>query len=197
METSRHGIMFMVDAVPFMYTDRPSAMLLIDTDDPPQGSPPPKFMFSRMLMPDDDEGWAFDPSYEGTPSMVASDLQASDLQASTSSPVAADSSSHHQRGCRCMRNKCLKMYCECLAAGQPCGKSCRCNRCGNQLTCQRAEVKRLRRTIHLSIHNDSAPHCNCKRSRCLKKYCDCYKAGAACGDRCRCTECENNTSVTF
>ncbi len=35
--------------------------------------------------------------------------------------------------------------------------------------------------------------CNCKRSGCLKKYCECYKAGKAC-QGCNCTGCENVAS---
>lgn len=33
--------------------------------------------------------------------------------------------------------------------------------------------------------------CKCKRSRCLKKYCECFEAGKACSDMCSCVGCEN------
>lgn len=33
--------------------------------------------------------------------------------------------------------------------------------------------------------------CNCTRSNCLKKYCECYKAGIKCTENCRCRECKN------
>ncbi len=40
-----------------------------------------------------------------------------------------------------------------------------------------------------------APHhkrgCNCRRSHCLKKYCECYQGGVKCGMHCKCLECEN------
>jgi len=36
------------------------------------------------------------------------------------------------------------------------------------------------------------PRCFCKKSRCVKKYCDCFNAGLECGvGRCRCTDCAN------
>ena len=35
--------------------------------------------------------------------------------------------------------------------------------------------------------------CNCKKSGCLKKYCECYKEGRAC-QGCNCTGCENLVS---
>lgn len=33
--------------------------------------------------------------------------------------------------------------------------------------------------------------CKCRKSFCLKKYCECYNHGARCGDRCRCQNCRN------
>ena len=33
--------------------------------------------------------------------------------------------------------------------------------------------------------------CNCKKSNCLKKYCECYQAGLKCGDNCKCEDCKN------
>ena len=34
--------------------------------------------------------------------------------------------------------------------------------------------------------------CNCRKSRCLKLYCECFKAGRDCGAHCRCTDCANS-----
>jgi hypothetical protein len=33
--------------------------------------------------------------------------------------------------------------------------------------------------------------CYCKKSNCLKKYCECYNNGAKCGPSCKCEECKN------
>lgn len=34
--------------------------------------------------------------------------------------------------------------------------------------------------------------CRCKRSKCLKKYCECFHAGARCNpDVCQCEDCRN------
>jgi len=33
--------------------------------------------------------------------------------------------------------------------------------------------------------------CRCKKSFCLKKYCECYEAGVFCGEKCRCNQCAN------
>jgi Tesmin/TSO1-like CXC domain, cysteine-rich domain len=33
--------------------------------------------------------------------------------------------------------------------------------------------------------------CNCKKSGCLKKYCECFQAGIFCSDNCKCIDCKN------
>lgn len=33
--------------------------------------------------------------------------------------------------------------------------------------------------------------CNCKRSGCLKNYCECYEAKIACSSNCKCIGCRN------
>eukprot|EP00586_Coscinodiscus_wailesii_P015724 CAMPEP_0172501610 /NCGR_PEP_ID=MMETSP1066-20121228/151464_1 /TAXON_ID=671091 /ORGANISM="Coscinodiscus wailesii, Strain CCMP2513" /LENGTH=150 /DNA_ID=CAMNT_0013276501 /DNA_START=355 /DNA_END=807 /DNA_ORIENTATION=- len=33
--------------------------------------------------------------------------------------------------------------------------------------------------------------CRCKKSACLKKYCECFEAGVMCGDKCKCLDCLN------
>lgn len=35
--------------------------------------------------------------------------------------------------------------------------------------------------------------CHCKKSACLKKYCECFQAAVACHDRCRCQDCQNTS----
>ena len=38
--------------------------------------------------------------------------------------------------------------------------------------------------------------CRCKRSHCLKKYCECFQAGLKCGEQCKCEGCQNGTCET-
>lgn len=33
--------------------------------------------------------------------------------------------------------------------------------------------------------------CNCKKSTCLKKYCECFQAAIYCSDMCKCVDCKN------
>ena len=37
--------------------------------------------------------------------------------------------------------------------------------------------------------------CNCKKSACMKKYCECFQSGMRCSDICRCVGCQNKDSM--
>jgi len=34
--------------------------------------------------------------------------------------------------------------------------------------------------------------CNCKKTKCVKLYCDCFAVGELCGSECKCLSCSNN-----
>jgi len=55
--------------------------------------------------------------------------------------------------------------------------------------------------VHEGGHEDSAHKsqtkicCNCKKSRCLKLYCDCFARGEYCKDDCNCVQCLNTKAT--
>lgn len=85
--------------------------------------------------------------------------------------------------CSCRRSKCVKLYCVCFASARACDEGCRCNKvqCGNGGD----------RDPDDSPHIQSSHQpCRCKRSRCLKRYCECFSNHKNCSG-CKCIGCEN------
>ncbi|KAM3186468.1 hypothetical protein ACTXT7_004263 [Hymenolepis weldensis] len=69
-----------------------------------------------------------------TTTTQSSNQTTSTQQSITSQPSSTTStSSNTQQICSCSRSKCLKLYCDCFAAGRACGESCNCRHCYNNL----------------------------------------------------------------
>lgn len=98
--------------------------------------------------------------------------------------------------CNCKKTKCLKLYCECFNKDRYCTDLCSCTSCRNQpgFEAQRneaiAEIKE-RNPVAFKPKLKTTTVCTCKRSRCLKKYCECFLNKVYCGSACRCLDCEN------
>mmetsp|Transcript_18524 Transcript_18524/g.50630 ORF Transcript_18524/g.50630 Transcript_18524/m.50630 type:complete len:673 (+) Transcript_18524:29-2047(+) len=95
--------------------------------------------------------------------------------------------------CTCKMSRCLKLYCECFAAQAVCRDSCKCMDCHNTPV-HTAEREQARREITLKNPHafEKGRTCKCSKTGCLKKYCECFKAGALCGDQCQCGDsCRN------
>eukprot|EP00939_MAST-03C_sp_MAST-3C-sp1_P000009 g9.t1 len=109
-----------------------------------------------------------------------------------------------RKPCNCKKSKCLKLYCECFAARIYCFK-CNCLSCENNQDHEDSRAKAIASVldrnpkafdakINNSQNGSSKQHskgCHCKKSGCKKKYCECYQAGIACADKCKCVNCEN------
>ncbi|XP_062204499.1 protein tesmin/TSO1-like CXC 6 [Phragmites australis] len=108
--------------------------------------------------------------------------------------------------CSCKKSKCLKLYCVCFASGSHCTESCGCEPCLNkpiQGAPRSAPVLPMKLIQTPEAGQDSAEQlircpmdlvrrkCTCKKSGCLKKYCDCYQGGAGCSINCKCDDCRN------
>lgn len=56
------------------------------------------------------------------------------------------------------------------------------------------EVPNEEGTLNTVSNDKKSRNCNCKKTRCLKLYCDCFAAGEFCGSECNCCECSNTVS---
>ncbi|CAN6181429.1 unnamed protein product [Urochloa humidicola] len=119
--------------------------------------------------------------------------------------------------CSCKKSKCLKLYCECFAAGVYCSEPCSCQGCLNKpiheeiVLSTRKQIEfrnplafapKVIRMSDAGLETGEDPNntpasarhkrgCNCKKSSCLKKYCECYQGGVGCSSNCRCESCKN------
>lgn len=107
-----------------------------------------------------------------------------------------------RKPCNCTKSQCLKLYCECFANSEFCHE-CNCCNCFNNIQHEDERVRAIKSCLErnpnafhpkigkggsLRQHNKG---CNCKRSGCLKNYCECYEAKILCSNLCRCVGCRN------
>ncbi|XP_068508857.1 protein lin-54 homolog [Syngnathus scovelli] len=119
--------------------------------------------------------------------------------------MSAEAASRPRKPCNCTKSQCLKLYCDCFANGEFCN-NCNCNNCFNNLeheaerskaikTCLDRNPEAFKPKIGKGKEGESdrrhSKGCNCKRSGCLKNYCECYEAKIMCSSICKCVGCKN------
>ncbi|XP_022255431.1 protein lin-54 homolog isoform X2 [Limulus polyphemus] len=110
-----------------------------------------------------------------------------------------------RRPCNCSKSQCLKLYCDCFANGEFCS-TCNCTSCFNNLDHEEERQKAIKNCLERNpyafhpkigkyrdgiVQRCHTKGCNCKRSGCLKKYCECYEGKILCTHLCKCVGCKN------
>ncbi|RWS27252.1 protein lin-54-like protein, partial [Leptotrombidium deliense] len=110
-----------------------------------------------------------------------------------------------RKPCNCTKSQCLKLYCDCFANGEFC-HACNCVNCANNLDHEEDRQKAIKQCLERNPHafhpkigkgrgditeRRHTKGCNCRRSGCLKNYCECYEAKILCSDLCKCIQCKN------
>jgi hypothetical protein len=122
------------------------------------------------------------------------------------SDLYEDTSEQVSVSCTCNASKCLKLYCDCFSRSLYCGNNCKCTGCNN--TSSLSDCVHIKNSKNMtrernpnafkrSKEYDDIVSCNCKRTRCQKKYCECYQAGVACSADCTCIGCMNGNQMVW
>ncbi|KAI3362086.1 hypothetical protein L3Q82_012410 [Scortum barcoo] len=127
------------------------------------------------------------------------------LQQSPFVTLASSSGFPTSTGIQTQARSPLNGYCDCFANGEFCN-NCNCNNCFNNLeheterlkaikTCLDRNPEAFKPKIGKGKEGESdrrhSKGCNCKRSGCLKNYCECYEAKIMCSSICKCIGCKN------
>ena len=95
--------------------------------------------------------------------------------------------------CRCMKSRCIKLYCICYNTGVSCGKSCVCIECRNtDINKDSIDIYRHKTSMMKGVKNRTVRYCRCVNVSCSNNHCPCHRNNSKCSAECLCYDCKNN-----
>lgn len=75
-------------------------------------------------------------------------------------------------------------------------QNCNCECCQNtqefsEIRAKAIDEMIMRSSINFGQKGSSTKGCNCRKTGCVKKYCECFNVGEKCSEYCKCSNCSN------
>ena len=123
--------------------------------------------------------------------------------------IAVKEEEKKKKTCKCKNTMCLRLHRNCLKKNEICNKNCGCSKnCLNMPEYEKVRnfVKDKTEKINSIAFKEKISKgldknmihlrgCKCRKNKCQKNYCECFKNNIQCSTLCRCVKCGNDKKI--